>query len=110
MRNLSLALALLAPVAAGAQEAPPFPNWPPRDECERQLRVLRSESAVILRGCLDHEDRAAAELRAGWDAMPARVRRECLRQQGVLRMASYVILKGCTENELAALRDIERRR
>lgn len=110
MRRLVLAVAVMAPIGAAAQDLPPFPAWTARDECERQLRVLRSESAVILRGCLDNEDRAAAELRAGWDAMPGRVRRECMRQQGVLRMTSYVFLKGCTENELAALRDIERRR
>jgi hypothetical protein len=60
MRHLVIALGVMAPIGALAQDLPPFPAWAPRDECERQLRVIRSESAVILRGCLDNEDSAGA--------------------------------------------------
>ena len=94
---------------AAAQDVPPLPDWDSRAHCERQQRIIASESAVMLRMCLDNEDNALKILRQQWDQAPPAARRTCLRQQQTLRTASYFMLNMCVEMEAGATRDLQRR-
>ncbi len=94
---------------AAAQDAPPLPDWDARAHCERQQRIIASESAVMLRMCLDSEDNAVKILRNQWENSEPAARRTCLRQQQTLRMASYFMLNMCVEMENGATRDLQRR-
>ncbi len=103
-----LAALMISTVHAQSAE-PALPDWDMRAHCERQNRILQTESAVLLRACLDQEERAANGLRRDWDATPAAARRTCLRQQQVLNMTSYFMLNACVQMERDATRDIQRR-
>lgn len=94
---------------AHAQENPALPEWDARAHCERQQRIIASESAVMLRMCLDNEDNALKILRRQWDQATPAARRTCLRQQQNLRTASYFMLNICVEMEAGATRDLQRR-
>jgi hypothetical protein len=89
--------------------APALPQWDSRAHCERQNRIMATESAMILRNCLDGEERAVNILRRDWDAAPAAARRTCLRQQQTMRSNSYFMLNSCIQMESEATRDIQRR-
>ena len=89
--------------------APALPQWDSRAHCERQQRIIASESAVMLRMCLDNEDNALKILRQQWDQVTPAARRTCLRQQQTLRTASYFMLNMCVEMEAGATRDLQRR-
>jgi hypothetical protein len=106
---LALATPLILCPPAQAQTSPPLPNWDAIAHCERQNRIMATESAFLLNACLQQEDRALGILRQSWDAVPAGSRRTCLHQQEVMRMATYFLLNACVELERGALRDIERR-
>lgn len=110
MRWLLVMIGLLGSSGAAlAQAQPALPTWDMRAHCERQNRVLATESAFMLRACLDQEERAEAMVRRGWDGLPAPIRRTCLSQQQTLRMSSYFLLNACIEQEQGATRDLERR-
>lgn len=102
--------AALTITTAHAQTEPALPDWDGRAHCERQNRMMATESAVILRMCLTNEDNALKILRRQWETTAPAARRTCLRQQETLRMASYFLLNMCVEMENGATRDIERRR
>jgi hypothetical protein len=102
-------LAALTISTAHAQESPALPDWDARAHCERQQRIIASESAVMLRMCLDNEDNALKILRQQWDQATPAARRTCLRQQQTLRTASYFMLNMCVEMEAGATRDLQRR-
>lgn len=102
-------LAALTISTAHAQDAPAMPEFDPRAHCERQQRIIASESAVMLRMCLDNEDNALKILRQQWDQATPAARRTCLRQQQTLRTASYFMLNMCVEMEAGATRDLQRR-
>lgn len=105
---LSLFTALMLSTAH-AQTEPALPDWDSRAHCERHSRMLATESAVVLRMCLDNEDNAVKILRNQWESSAPAARRTCLRQQQTLRMASYFMLNMCVEMENGATRDIQRR-
>jgi hypothetical protein len=105
----SLFTALMISTAHAQSAEPALPDWDTRAHCERQNRILQTESAVLLRSCLDQEERAANGLRREWDASPPAARRTCLRQQQILNMASYFILNSCIQMENGATRDLQRR-
>ena len=111
MRRLvaAMAVGLLAGPAMAQQGGPALPAWSMRAQCEQQMRILATESAFMLRSCLDQEERSRAMVERHWDSLPAPVRRTCLGQQQALRMASYFMLNACVEQELGALRDLDRR-
>jgi hypothetical protein len=112
MRRLLLkimATTLLAAPAMAQQAGPALPAWNIRGHCEQQMRVLASESAFLLRSCLDQEERSEAMVRRGWDTLAPAIRRTCLAQQQALRMSSYFLLNACVEQEAGATRDLERR-
>jgi hypothetical protein len=71
--------------------------------------MMASESAVMLRMCMDNEQRAVNLLRREWDAAPPAARRTCLRQQEMLRSTSYFSLNMCLQAESTATRDLQRR-
>lgn len=110
MRILAVVAALLCPpVAANAQAAPAFPEWDARAHCDRQNRILAIESAVMLRACIDQEERAATMLRRDWESATPASRRTCLSQQEMMRMTSYNLLNACVQMERDATRDLQRR-
>lgn len=94
---------------AHAQTEPALPVFNARENCERQNRIMASESAVMLRMCMDNEERAVNLLRREWDAAPPAARRTCLRQQEMLRSTSYFSLNMCLQAESTATRDLQRR-
>jgi hypothetical protein len=94
---------------AHAQTEPALPTFNAREHCERQNRMMASESAVMLRMCMDNEQRAVNLLRREWDAAPPAARRTCLRQQEMLRSTSYFSLNMCLQAESTATRDLQRR-
>lgn len=94
---------------AAAQASPEFPGWDPQAHCERQNRILATESAFMLRACLQQEDSAEAILRRSWEALTPPIKRTCLAQQRTLRMTSYFMLNACVEMERGAERDIQQR-
>ena len=105
-RPLIAALLVLLPTLAAAQPrpTPPLPAWDMRAHCERQNRILATESAW-----LDQEERAESLVRSQWDALPGAVLRTCLSQQQALRMASYFMLNACMEMEAGATRTLQQR-
>lgn len=109
MTALALGAALMFCPPALAQTSPPLPSWDAMAHCERQNRIMASESAFLLNACLQQEDRALGMLRQSWDAVPAGSRRTCLHQQEVMRMATYFLLNACVEMERGAVRELERR-
>ena len=94
---------------AHAQDAPAMPEFDPRAHCERQNRIMATESAVMLRMCIDNEQRALNILRKDWDSAPPAARRTCLRQQQMTRSTSYFMLNSCIQMEADATRDLQRR-
>lgn len=109
MRWWVMVAGLLAAPAMAQRDGPAMPDWDSRAHCEQQQRILAMESAAMLNGCLRQEDRAQAQLRQGWEAVPAPSRRHCIQQQRILNMASYSMLNGCIEMERRALQEMERR-
>lgn len=95
--------------AAVAQANPQLPQWDAKAHCDRQNRIIATESAFLLRACLQQEDNAEAMLRPGWDALSAASRRTCLAQQQTLRMTSYFLLNACVEMERGAETYIQQR-
>lgn len=95
--------------AQTSTEVPAWPEWDRRAHCERSNRMMATESAAILRLCLDQEDRAAALLQRSWDAAPAAAKRTCINQQRAMRMSSYSLLNLCMEMEADATRDLQQR-
>jgi|GEM_PF-6984053 len=108
LRMTTLAF-LLFGSAASAQEGPAFPEWDMRAHCDRQNRILATESAVLLRACVDQERRSATLLRRDWPGAAPAARRTCLGQQEALRMNSYAMLNACVQMERDATRDLQRR-
>lgn len=94
---------------AHAQAPAPMPQFDPRAHCERQNRIMATESAVMLRMCIDNEERALNILRTDWDNAPPAARRTCLRQQQMTRSTSYFMLNSCIQMEADATRDLQRR-
>lgn len=109
MQRLAIGLPLVAPTALAQPAAPAVPAWDMRAHCEMANRVMATESAFILRACIDQEERAATLIRRDWDGLPGPIRRTCLEQQRALRMSSYFILNACIEQEKGATRDLQRR-
>jgi hypothetical protein len=112
-----LVLILLATPAFGQNARPPaapstlpeLPDWDGREHCERTMRMLLNESALLLNACVQQEDRARNMLRATWPTMPAGSLRSCVSNLEAARMRSYFMLHSCVEQERNAIRDLERR-
>lgn len=109
MRILAVAAALFIAIAAQAQTEPAFPQWDARAQCDLQNRIMATESAVLLRSCVDGETRAATMLRRDWESATPASRRTCLSQQELMRMTSYTMLNACIQMERNATRDLQRR-
>jgi hypothetical protein len=94
---------------AHAQTEPALPEWNAREHCERQNRMIGSESAVMLRSCMDAEARALTILRRDWENATPGSRRTCIRQGETIRSLSYFMLNSCIQMERDATRDLQRR-
>jgi hypothetical protein len=117
MRSLAFVAALLCALPVHAQQrsaappvAPTLPGWDMMAHCEHQNRVLASESAFMLRACIQQEERAYEILLRDWNDLAAPIRRTCIQQSGVLRLTSYFMLNACVQQEVRATQDLQRRR
>lgn len=96
--------------AASHPAMPTLPGWDVMAYCEHQNRVLATESAFMLRACVQQEERAYDILRRDWNTLAAPIRRTCIQQSDVLRLTSYFMLNACVQQELRATQDLQRRR
>lgn len=96
--------------AAPAPVMPLLPGWDMMAHCEHSNRVLATESAFMLRACVQQEERAYEILRRDWGGLSGPIRRTCMQQSDVMRITSYFLLNACVQQELRATQDLQRRR
>lgn len=104
-----IALPALAQQSRQPPAAPALPEWDKQAHCERQNRIMATESAFMLNACLRQEDSAQALLARSWEGWTPAAKRTCLQQQQIMRMTSYFMLNACMEQEAGAGREMERR-
>src|SRR5690349_5710748 len=87
----------LAPIAAASSaRAEMLPSYDPQVLCS-DLAGTSIRQDMIMRGCLDFQERMRKEVSLSWDKLPAAVQTSCVKSAG--GTGDYWRLKSCIDKE-----------
>jgi hypothetical protein len=89
-------------IAAPAANAEMLPAYDPLEICS-YIAGTSARQELIMRGCLDFQERTRKEVSLVWDKLPQPVQQSC--SQAAEESGDYWKLKSCIDREIEAAAD-----